>query len=49
MATVPGIFGEASVTGKVRNCGPDGRAYALLSIAADKLIVLRDEPQFAAV
>jgi hypothetical protein len=29
--------------------GKDGRAYALLPVPAEKLIVLRDEPQFAAV
>ena len=33
---------------EVEFAGKDGRAYALLPIAAEKLIVLRDEPQFVA-
>jgi len=28
--------------------GKDGRAYALLPVPVEKLIVLHDEPQFAA-
>jgi hypothetical protein len=33
---------------EVEFAGKDGRAYALLPIAADKLIVLHEEPEFAA-
>lgn len=32
---------------EVEFSGKDGRAYAILSIPAEKLIVLHDEPQFA--
>ncbi|HMP81244.1 MAG TPA: DUF4926 domain-containing protein [Verrucomicrobiota bacterium] len=34
-------------TYEVEFSGKDGCAYAVLPIPADKLIVLRDEPQFA--
>ncbi|MHB8522947.1 MAG: DUF4926 domain-containing protein [Limisphaerales bacterium] len=34
---------------EVEFSGRDGRAYALLPIKADKLVVLRDAPEFAAV
>ncbi len=33
---------------EVEFAAPDGRAYALLPIKADKLMVLRDSPEFAA-
>jgi hypothetical protein len=33
---------------EVEFSGKDGRTYALLPIAADKLIVLHEEPEFAA-
>lgn len=33
---------------EVEFAGRDGRAYALLPIQADKLMVLRDSPEFAA-
>jgi len=33
---------------EVEFAGKDGRAYALLPIAAEKLIVLHEEPDFAA-
>ena len=33
---------------EVEFSGKDGRAYALLPIATDKLIVLHEEPEFAA-
>jgi hypothetical protein len=42
---MPGLLTRKS---PVEFAGKDGRAYALLPIAADKLIVLRDEPEFAA-
>jgi hypothetical protein len=32
---------------EVEFAGPDGRAYALLPLAADKLMVLRDRPELA--
>jgi hypothetical protein len=32
---------------EVEFAGKDGRAYALLPIPADKLIVLHEEPEFA--
>jgi len=32
----------------VEFAGKDGRSYALLPISADKLMVLRDQPEFAA-
>lgn len=35
-------------TFEVEFAGPDGRAYALLPIAASKLMVLRDTPEDAA-
>jgi hypothetical protein len=35
-------------TVEVEFAGPDGRAYALLPIAASKLMVLRDTPEDAA-
>jgi hypothetical protein len=37
-----------SVTFEVEFAGPDGRTYALLPIAANKLMVLRDTPEHAA-
>ena len=33
---------------EVEFAGKDGRAYALLPVAAEKLIVLHEEPEFAA-
>ena len=33
---------------EVEFAGPDGRTYALLPIAAGKLMVLRDTPEYAA-
>ena len=33
---------------EVEFAGKDGRAYAMLPIPAERLIVLREEPQFAA-
>ena len=35
-------------TFEVEFAGPDGRTYALLPIAANKLMVLRDTPEEAA-
>jgi len=35
-------------TFEVEFAGPDGRTYALLPIAASKLMVLRDTPQYTA-
>ena len=35
-------------TFEVEFSGPDGRAYAILPVAANKLIVLRDTPEEAA-
>jgi endonuclease YncB( thermonuclease family) len=35
-------------TFEVKFAGPDGRTYALLPIAANKLMVLRDRPEHAA-
>jgi hypothetical protein len=35
-------------TFEVEFAGPDGRTYALLPIAANKLMVLRDRPEHAA-
>ena len=32
---------------EVEFAGRDGRAYAILPIKADKLMVLRDSPEFA--
>lgn len=35
-------------TFEVEFAGPDGRAYALLPVAASKLMILRDTPDYAA-
>lgn len=46
IGTVVMTYDEA--TFEVEFAGPDGRAYALLPLAASKLILLRDTPEDAA-
>lgn len=45
MGTAVMIYDAGPV--EVEFAGPDGRAYALLPLAADKLMVLRDRPEMA--
>ncbi|MBI3798311.1 MAG: DUF4926 domain-containing protein [Deltaproteobacteria bacterium] len=42
------VMSYDSTTFEVEFAGPDGRTYALLPIAAHKLMVLRDRPEHAA-
>ncbi len=42
------VMTHNAATFEVEFAGPDGRAYALLPVAATKLMILRDTPDYAA-